>query len=216
MRLKKLTCFFLSQIILVSAAAEGGEIRVLGLFRDKALVEINGRQHMLVAGKISPDGALLISASSKEAVIEFDGVRESYTLDNRISGTYRGPTGIRTVTITPDEQGMYWVNGTINDVQTRFVVDTGASLISMNRHEADRIGIDYKDVGIKMVSNTAAGQDLVYVVRLNKVRIGDIELRDINAAIHDHEYPSVTLLGNSFLNRVDMEREGRVLKFMKK
>jgi len=181
-----------------------------------ALVEIDGKQRMLVTGNTSPEGVSLISADSGEAVIEINGTRNTYVLDSRISGTYSKPTGIRTVTITPDKQGMYWVNGAINDVQMRFVVDTGASLISMNRQEAGRIGIDYKKEGVETVSNTAAGLDRVYVIRLKKVRIGDIVLRDIYAAVHDDDFPGVTLLGNSFLNRVDMEREGRILKFKKK
>ena len=192
------------------------KIRVLGLFRDKALVEVDGTRHLLERGKASPEGVLLISADSSEAIIENNGVQASYTLDTRISGKYGKPTGIKTVTLTPDEQGMYWTTGTINDVEMRFVVDTGATLISMNRHEAEKAGIDYKSEGIKTFSNTAGGRDPVYVVRLHKVKIGDILLRDIYAAVHESDYPEVTLLGNSFLNRVDMEREGRILKFKKK
>jgi len=215
MNLKNFTCFILFMVVFECVDA-ADQIRVLGLFRDKALVEIDGKRHMLVTGKAAEEGVLLISATSEEAIIENNGVRETYTLDSRISGSYDKPSGIRTVIITPDEQGMYWVNGSINDVQMKFVVDTGASLISMNRHAADRLGIDYKSEGIKTVSNTAAGLDQVYVVQLKKVKIGDIVLRDVYAAIHDDEFPSVTLLGNSFLNRVDMEREGRILKFKKK
>ena len=203
-------------LLVVEPVFSAEEIRVLGLFRDKALVEIDGTRRMLKTGKISPEGVLLLSADSTEALIENNGTRKTYTLDTRISGNYNKPSGIQTVTLTPDEQGMYWVTGTVNGVNMKFVVDTGSTLISMNRHEAEKLGIDYKSEGIKTFSNTAGGRDPVYVVRLQKVKIGEIMLRDVFAAIHDSDFPDVTLLGNSFLNRVDMEREGRILKFKKK
>ena len=111
---------------------------------------------------------------------------------------------------------MYWVTGTVDGVETKFVIDTGSTLIAMNRHQAEKIGIDYKSEGIKTVSDTASGLDPVYVVRLRKVRIGDIQFNDIYAAVHDGDFPVYTLLGNSFLNRVDLEREGRILKIKKK
>lgn len=215
MNLKKFICFILF-LIVIEPAFCADKIRVLGLFRDKALVEIDGTRRMLVRGKKSPEGILLISADSSEAVIENNGVQATYSLDTRISGKYSKPSGVKTVILTPDEQGMYWVTGTVNDVEMKFVVDTGATLISMNRHEAEKAGIDYKSVGKKTYSNTAGGRDPVYVVHLRKVKIGDILLRDIDAAVHESDYPEITLLGNSFLNRVDMEREGRILKFKKK
>lgn len=213
--MKKFTCFILL-LVVIEPVFSADKIRVLGLFRDKALVEIDGSRRMLKSGKPSPEGVLLISADSTAAVIENNGVQAAYALDNRISGNYGEPSGIQTVTLTPDKQGMYWVTGTINGVETKFVVDTGSTFISMNRRAAEKIGIDYKSAGIKSFSDTAGGIDPVYVVRLHKVRIGDILLRDIYAAIHEGDFPAYTLLGNSFLNRVDMEREGRILKFKKK
>jgi len=213
--LRKFACIILL-LFVIEPVFSADNIRVLGLFRDKALVEIDGARRMLKTGQTSPEGVLLLSADSTEALIENNGARKTYTLDTRISGNYGNPSGIQTVTITPDEQGMYWVTGTVNGVQMKFVVDTGSTLISMNRHEAEKLGIDYKSEGIKTFSNTAGGRDPVYVVRLRKVNIGDIMLRDVFAAIHDGDFPDVTLLGNSFLNRVDMEREGRILKFKKK
>ena len=213
--MKKFICFILL-LLIIDPVLCADKIRVLGLFRDKALVEIDGNRRMLERGKASPEGVLLISSDSSEAVIENNGVQASYSLDNRISGTYAKPTGIKTVTLTPDEQGMYWVTGSVNDVGMKFVVDTGATLISMNRHEARKAGIDYKLDGVKTFSNTAGGREQVYVVQLRKVKIGDITLHDIYAAVHEGDYPEVTLLGNSFLSRVDMEREGRILKIKKK
>ena len=203
-------------LCVIEPAYSAEKIRVLGLFKDKALVEIDGTRRLLTAGKASPEGVLLITADSKQALIENNGVQSSYTLDTRIADDYGQPTGIRTVALTPDKQGMYWADGTINGVQMRFVVDTGSTLIAMNRHDAGKLGIDYKRAGIKTLSDTAGGIDPVYIVRLRRVKIGEIVLHDILAAVHDSDFPAYTLLGNSFLNRVDMEREGRILTIKKK
>lgn len=192
------------------------KITVVGLFRNKALVDIDGKQRLLSAGKMSPEGILLISANSKLAVIEINGIQHEFTLHDGITNNYTPPTGQGTVTIIPDEAGMYWTSGSVNDKQVRFIVDTGASLISMNKHEAERLGINYKDSEQKALTNTASGIEEVFIVNLRKVKMGDIELYNIRAAVHDNEFPSVMLLGNSFLSQIDMKREGRLLQFNKK
>ena len=82
----------------------------------------------------------------------------------------------------------------------------------MNKNSATRFGIDYKKIGDKAISNTAAGPDTVYLVNLGSVKVGDIELKNVAAAVHDSDYPDVILLGNSFLNNVSIKREGKILQ----
>jgi len=200
-------------LFLPATLPAGNDISILALFKDKALVRIDGRQVVLVAGQ-PREGVLLVSSNSREAIIEIDGVRASYGLDNAISSTYAGPSGRRTVSITPDEQGMYWVDGSINGHPVQFVVDTGATLISMNRQHAARLGIDYLARGEKNSTVTASGQDTIYVVMLDRVKVGDLQFSDVTASVHDSDFPQVILLGNSFLNRVDMRREGGLLQLM--
>ncbi|MFQ5661177.1 MAG: TIGR02281 family clan AA aspartic protease [Gammaproteobacteria bacterium] len=192
------------------------KIIIVGLFKNKAIVQLDGKQRTLDAGKTSPEGVTLISANSKEAVLEINGIRKSYPLGTHIGSRFKGPTGQKTVSIAPDSQGMYWVNGSINDFQVRFVVDTGATVISMNRNDAKRIGLDYRMKGDKSVSSTASGLENVYLVKLKKVKVGDIELQDVTGAVHNSDYPKVILLGNSFLSRLDIKREGGLLQLQKK
>lgn len=191
------------------------EINIVGLFRDRAIVELDGVRRVLVPGKATPEGAVLLSANSREAVIKIDGITNTYTLGNHISSRFTGPTGQKTVTIAPDSTGMYVVDGSINDFQVKFIIDTGASFISMNKHQANRIGIDYKMDGKKQTASTASGTDKIYVVKLNKVTVGDIVLTDVQGAVHDGDYPRQVLLGSTFLNRVGMKRDGRLLKLEK-
>lgn len=187
------------------------KIIVSGLFKDRAVVIIDGTQRLLTIGKPSPEGVTLISANSREAVLEIDGLQKTYELGREISSTFTGPAPGETVTIAPDDGGMYLVNGSINGFQVGFVVDTGATLISMNKHQAKRIGLDYKMKGVESTSETAGGYARIFLVKLNEVKVGNITLHDVDAAVHDDEFPTVILLGNSFLGRVNMVREGMLL-----
>lgn len=193
-------------------------IRVVGLFTNKAIVEIDGQRQLLTVGKRNKSGVKLISADSEQAVIEIDGVRESYKLGTQTAlGTqFETPGATASVQIFPDIAGMYSVNGSIEGFQVRFLVDTGATLVSMNRNEAKRIGLDYKMKGMEGQASTASGVARAYYLTLKRVKVGDIELRDVAAAVIDSDHPDVVLLGNSFLGRLDMLRDGQIMELRKK
>lgn len=192
------------------------KIVVNGLFKDKAIVTIDGKQRILKVGKTSPEGAKLISANSREAVIEVDGEQKTYKLGSHIGSTFKkAPEGV-SVIITPDARGSYFVNGSINDFQVEFLVDTGATLIFMNKHVAKRIGLKYRLEGQESTAETASGITKIYVINLKKVKVGNIELRDIVGAVSEGDFPVDILLGTSFLNRISSNREGRILKLEKK
>ena len=191
------------------------KIKVVGLFKDKAVLSIDGKQRVLSKGKTSPEGILLVSANSREAVIEVDGEQSTLVLGTHIGSEFTSDTNRKIVTIAPDSGGMYLVNGSINGFQVEFLVDTGATLISMNRHDAKRIGLNYRLEAEQGSTYTASGIDTVYLLNLDKVKVGDIELRDIAASVHDGDHPKVILLGNSFLGNLDLQREGKLLKLLK-
>ena len=129
--------------LLISIPALGIEkIVILGLFKEKAIIEIDGNRHILSIGETSPEGVTLISADSTEARLDINGKVGTYILGTRISSSFKPPAGKKTVTIAPDLHGMYHVNGQINDFQMNFVVDTGATFIVMNKYQAKRLGID--------------------------------------------------------------------------
>jgi len=81
--LKLLQCLLL--FILTVNVSAVDKITVSGLFNDKAVVTIDGKQRLLKVGKPSPEGVLLISANAKEAVIEVDGEQKTYTLGQHIA-----------------------------------------------------------------------------------------------------------------------------------
>jgi len=193
------------------------KIVINGLFKDKAIATIDGKQRVLNKGKASPEGVLLIEANSEEAIIEIDGKQETYTLGSQYGSNFKAPSSSgKTLIIVPDTSGMYTISGTINGFHVAFVVDTGATLVSMNSNVAKRLGIDYKLKGKESVSYTASGKDKIYIVNLKRVKLGDIELHNVKGAVHEGNFPVVTLLGMSFLSRLDMKREGRIMELQKK
>lgn len=212
--LKLLQCLLLLILSMNVFAVE--KITISGLFKNKAIVTIDGKQRLLNVGEPSPEGVLLISANAKEAVIEIDGEQKTYTLSQHIDSSFKKPAGRNTVSIAPDRGGMYEVNGSINEFQVKFLVDTGATSISMNKHHARRIGIDYKFEGKEGLSETASGLDKIYIVNLKTVMVGGIKLHDVQAAVHDGDFPRIILLGNTFLGRVKMIREGQMLMLEEK
>ena len=200
--------FMLFSLLLSLPAMAIEQIRVLALFRDKAILDIDGSRHTLSVGDTTSSDVKLISASSKEAILEVDGKEQAYTLGKHIGSSFSAAGAGIVITIAPDSQGMYLVNGSINKHQVRFVVDTGATLISMNKNEAARFGIDYKLTGQQSMASTASGNDTIY-------KVGDISVNNVTAAVHDSDFPEVILLGNSFLRNVSIKREGQLLQLSK-
>jgi aspartyl protease family protein len=206
----------LMALVLFSAASSAVErVYVTALFDGKAMVEIDGKRRMLSLGQASPEGVILISANSTSAVLEVDGERGTYRLGSRVGGRYTAP-GQSIVRILPDRGGMYRVTGSINGHPVPFLVDTGATLVAMNGGDARSLGIDYRLKGQPMVVNTASGQARAYRIKLDEVTVGNITVRNVEAAVVDGDSPDHVLLGMSFLGRLDLERSGSVMVLTQK
>jgi aspartyl protease family protein len=191
------------------------EINVIGLSQGKAVVTVGGnpRPRVLRDGDSLPNGARLIRATPDAVVFEIDGARHTMTMGNQVSAAVPS-SGSGQVILAADERGHFVTTGTINGGTVQFLVDTGATMISMGRGDARRVGIDYRK-GRRGMSNTANGLAPVYQVKVDTIRIGAITLNNVDALVHDQDMPWV-LLGMSFLNRVEMRREGDNLTLTKR
>jgi aspartyl protease family protein len=211
-----ITALLLTSMLVIPSTTAVERVVVVGLFKDMAIVNINGQQRTLRAGETSPEGVTLISADSNEAILEIHGERQSFGLGTHIGGLFEEPAGGNIVRILPDDNGMYRVNGNINGFSMNFVVDTGATLVAMNSHEARRLGINYRIDGREGLAQTASGTAKIYLVNLERVRVGDIEIRNVRGAVHEGDHPPMVLLGNSFLNELNLKRDGRVMELHEK
>ena len=116
-------------------------------------------------------------------------------------------SGAQSVTLSAGAGGHFMADGQINGVPIRFMVDTGATAVAIPASEASRLRIDYRS-GKRGTSRTAAGPTEIFIVRLDSIRVGDIELQNIDAVVIERGL-DITLLGNTFLNRMEIRQDGR-------
>ncbi|MBI1395062.1 MAG: TIGR02281 family clan AA aspartic protease [Betaproteobacteria bacterium] len=191
---------------LICGVAGATDVRVVGLFHDKAFVVVDGAKPRMMSAGQTLGAVRLISATSDAAVFEIDGKRRTLTTGGQvIIGSY-APSSKPTVTLNADSGGHYYADGSINGIPIRFLVDTGATMVSMGVSDARRIGINYLQ-GQRGISNTANGPAVVYRVKLNTVKVGSITLNNVDGLVHESANMPFALLGMSFLNRLDLKRE---------
>ena len=192
--------------VLAAAAALAQVVSLSGSLGSKALLVIDGTPRTLEVGS-SAAGVRLVSVAGDSAVIEVAGRRSALALGGAqvdLGGKPSGGQGAQIV-LTADNAGHFFTGGTINGKSVRFLVDTGATTVAIGQAEAERLGIDYR-LGVRGNASTANGIVPVYRVPLTSVRIGDVQVYNVEATVLPAPLPHV-LLGNSFLTRFQMRRE---------
>ena len=206
-----LACIIGMQAIDSSATERAStQIRAVALFKNKAVLSINGKRRTLKVGTESREGVKLISADSESALIEHDGERITLKLNGRITTGHDKQKQV--IQLFPGDGGHYFVDGLINGNSIRFLVDTGATTIAINKHMAKKIGLLYKVDGTQGLVETASGTAPAYSVQFNTVQIRGISLKNVRGTVIDGAFPSVALLGQSFLNRLNLRREGMMME----
>lgn len=203
-----LTLFF----CVFSSAALALDIGLAGIMGSKAMLMINGGEPRAVAVGQSIDGVRLISVVGDQVVVEVDGKKRPLRVGQHAQGS-ASADGSGKVILTADGQGHFVTTGTVNGASVKFLVDTGATLISLGASDARRVGIDYRK-GERAVTSTANGLAQVSRVKLDTVRVGDVTLHNVDALVHQNDLP-VALLGMSFLNRMEMQRDGGTMTLKK-
>jgi len=199
--------------VLLPASAIAADIKVIALFTNKAMLKIDGEQKIVSKGETFK-GVKLISASGRGAVVSIDGEQQKLGMNQSIQSNFKAVSRKKS-RIYPDSLGMYFVDGRINGHATPFLVDTGATYVTMSSRHAKKIGIDYLK-GTRSYSHTATETVPVWQVKLKSITVGSIRLTNIEASIIEGPRPSNVLLGNSFLSRTQLKRKGRVMELLKK
>ncbi len=194
------------------------QINLLALFKDKAIVHIDGKRRLLSVGEASPEGVRLIATNSDHAVVDYEGRRETLRLG--MATVFPGTTKTTvdddgSVSLWADARGFFFADGTINGYPVRFLVDTGATTVAISSDLARRIGIELKD-GQPWIASTAGGMARMVRINLDRVSVGDIVLRDVDAGVILGSHPVTPLLGMSFLGEVDMVRRGDQMQLKKR
>jgi aspartyl protease family protein len=207
--------FATAALLCLMTAAAQAQVSLQGVLGSKALLIVNGSDPKMLAVGETFQGAKLVSASGDQAVVEVDGSRHTLRVGDspaRVAGRAAnsagsgGNGGNGSVIVLPVGQGGHFTTeGAINGAAVRFMVDTGATSIALSEADARRIGLDYKSGRLGHAS-TANGPAPMWQLTLASVRIGDVEVRDVEASVLPATMPFV-LLGNSFLNRFRMRRD---------
>lgn len=202
---------FLSAITavwLVASGSAGAQMVTLqGMLGNRALLIVDGKPPKGVAPGDTHAGVKVISTSADAAVVEIAGQRQVLRLGEApasVGAAGVPPRGTRIV-LTAGSGGHFMASGAINGRAAQFVVDTGATFVSMGAADAQRFGVDWK-AGQIGSAQTANGVMPAWRVKLASVRIGDVEVFDVDALVSQQPIPSI-LLGNSFLNRFQMKRD---------
>ncbi len=200
-------------ILALGTSANEVSVKVIALFSNKAMLSIDGEQKILSKGQ-SHKGVKLISASGRGAVVSINGEQRKIGLNQSIQGNFKSAER-STSRIYPDSLGMYFVDGKINGRATRFLVDTGATFVTMSSQHARAVGIDYRK-GTRGSVQTATTTVPVWQVYLRSITVGGIKLSNVEASVIEGAQPRDVLLGNSFLSRTQIQRKGSVMELQKR
>jgi aspartyl protease family protein len=209
--------------LLVSTGATALDVNLVGLFPNKAVVQIEGGAlRTLSVGEKTRDGVILLSVTRDGATFDIQGRRlalglgTARTQPSPAAAAQTSPAAAANYAkVRANERGDLVADGEVNGMPVRFAVDTGATFITLPAREASRLGLDYHN-GQKIVMETANGDVTAYRLKLDTVRVGNVAVNDVDAVITEGDSLPIALLGMSFLNRTDIKREGTILTLTKR
>lgn len=116
--------------------------------------------------------------------------------------------GMPVVVLERNRYGHYSATGQINGHDVEFMLDTGATTVSIPASVATRLRLKR---GPAVSVSTANGTVTTYLTRLESVKLGDIELHNVKANINPHTESNEVLLGMSFLKHLEFTQRGGTL-----
>ncbi|GAB3664339.1 retropepsin-like aspartic protease family protein [Ramlibacter alkalitolerans] len=193
-------------LTLAAGAASAQAVALQGMLGNKALLIVDGGAPKSVAPGEAHKGVKVLSTLGDQAVVEINGQRHTLRVGDAPASVGGGaaPARASRIVLSAGSGGHFVAPGAINGRAVQFLVDTGATSVAMGVQEAERLGIDYRK-GQLTRGNTANGTVTAYLVRLNSVRVGEVEVFDVEAAVLPVSGGPI-LLGNSFLSRFQMTR----------
>src|SRR5512133_1507964 len=153
-------------MLLTCAAASAQTVALQGMLGSSALLIVNGGAPKAVAAGSVHQGVKVVSTAGDQAVVEIAGQRHTLRVGEAPASV--GGTG-----------GHFLTQGAINGQSAIFMVDTGATMVSMSAADAQRLGLNYK-AGQMGYSNTANGMTPAWRLKLASVRVGDVEIYDVD------------------------------------
>jgi aspartyl protease family protein len=205
---------FLVLFLVFPPSAQAKDVGLAGIFPGKALLTIDGGPPRIVAVGATVDGVKVVSVLGDTATVEFDGGKRVLRVGQNVAAQ-RSTTVRQAAILTANSYGHFITTGYINGRSARFMVDTGASMIGIGASDARRLALNTRE-GRRITLNTANGLAQATLIKLDVVRVGDITLNGVDAAVHETADMPYILLGMSFLNRMEMVRDGESMTLKKR
>ena len=216
MKLRTVKTAALLGMMIAGAGAQAQSVALAGMLGSKALLVVNGTTPKTVAAGETHEGVKVISTSGDQAVVEQDGKRSTLRVGEApvsMGASKTGGKGNRIVLVA-GSGGHFMTAGQINGKAVQFMVDTGATSVAMGAQDAERTGINFR-TGQPVMMSTANGNVQGYRIKLDSVRVGDVEVFGVDAVVTPQPMPFM-LLGNSFLTRFQMLRENDQMTLTKR
>ena len=189
------------------AAAQTTHVSLQGMLGNKALLLVGGGAPHSVAPGETWQGVQVISTSGEQAVVLVDGQRVTLRVGEAPASVGQAPaSGGDSIALTADSRGHFYTEGSINNHPVQFMVDTGASVVALSSAEAKRLELNYQN-GRPVTMNTANGTTRGWAIKIPMLRVGDVVTYEVDAVVTPAGMPAV-LLGNSYLSRFSMRRDG--------
>lgn len=107
---------------------------------------------------------------------------------------------VNTLVYPANSRGHVMLDAVVNGATVRFLVDTGASLVTLTPADARAAGIDPRQLAFDQRASTANGLVHMAAVSLREIRLGQLTVGDVPAAVIENL--NVSLLGMTFLSRL--------------
>lgn len=198
--------------------ALAADINLIGIFGNKATLMVDGgKPRTLAVGESTPEKIRLISIDANGVVVEIGGQRETIRMGNQRIVAARANSDVQKVVLSGDSKGHYITTAMVNGVSMQFLVDTGATTVTISADDAKRANVRYTAAD-RSLMQTANGLITAYRVKFDTVKVGDITLNNVDGAVLEGNVLGgrLGLLGMSFLGRMEMRREGDQLMLIRR
>ena len=198
---------WLLAFMLLPSIGAAQQVSVMGTASHRALIAVDGSQPRFLSVGEEWAGVRLLRVQGDEILVEVAGTRQTLRLGQTPLAATVAPQSVdaRTITLTANANGHFTTRGQINGRSVEFLVDTGATALTLSLAEARRIGLDISRSSAVRIQ-TANGEITGHHLQLSTVQIGGHTSHQVDAVVVPSELPYV-LLGNSYLSRFDMKRE---------
>ncbi len=192
-------------------------VALAGMLGQRALVIVDGSPPKSVAAGESHKGVKVLSTEGDTAMVEVAGRRQTLRVGDApvsVGGTGGAAMGGEKIVLTAGSGGHFFKQGQINGKSVELLVDTGATSVGIGIEDAKRLGLNYQ-AGQPVRMSTANGMTIGWRIKLASVRVGDVEIFDVDGVVSSGSMPYV-LLGNSFLTRFQMTRTNDQMVLLKR